>query len=356
MEKNDARGVLKFNESFTDEEYKASKCLSYSIIKDVPDNPEVLITPREEKKEEWFTFGTVVDMLLTESAADIDERIVVNDVIPSDQYKKISDYIIENNLDIDNLTDLQIEEVYVNSGSAVNWKTETKKQKMLENCKSYVDLLTKNKDKLIITTEMFNEATKVAMVFTTHKWTRNLFAPGLEQVHRNFEILYQFKIKYAYKDLLCKSKIDILFIDHNKKVIMPIDVKTGTDTWRQFVRSAIYKYRYCYQAVLYKEGLKSFVNKIKEFKDYEIDDFRFVYVNRLKPIYPVVVKIDEVLHEEIKIMGIHNDLYDLLSLNEIMTDIAAYMKDIDEGKTTFDPFELRETNGEYVIEPTTKYF
>ena len=55
MEEN-LRGLLKKKESFTtEEEYRESNAMSYSIFKDVYDNPEILITPKEDKKEESFS-------------------------------------------------------------------------------------------------------------------------------------------------------------------------------------------------------------------------------------------------------------------------------------------------------------
>jgi hypothetical protein len=362
QESKDLRGVLKLHESFTEEEYWASKCMSYSIIKDVPDNPEVIIKPREQVDKEWLTFGTIVDILLTEPASVVDEKIFINDSVPTEQYKAMADYIIENNIDLTWVIngvgsypgtsgwEEIVEDIYVKSGSKVNWTAPVKRQKLLDNCRSYIELLTTHKDQIIVSTDLFNEATLVAQTFSTHPWTKALFIDEKTQKRNNVEVLYQFKIKYVYEGVQCKSKFDILVVNHNNKVITPVDIKTGSDLPRHFIKTAIFKYKYCYQECLYTEGLKVFIKNIEELKDYTVGDFRFAYVSRLRPAYPIIAKVGELLHNVIKTIGISTDLYELPALDEIMDSIHIYMKDVEEGKTTFEPYELRAKNGEYEVD------
>jgi hypothetical protein len=350
------RGVLKLHESFTEDEYWASKCMSYSIIKDIPDNPEILIKPREQEDKEWLTFGTVVDIILTESASVVDEKLFINDSMPDPQFKSISEYMVANNISIESIpttTDLEIEGLFKQAGSNVNWLPATKRKKVVDECTNYINLLTDHKNQLIITTDMFNEATLVAQTFSTHPWTKALFIDEKTQIRNNIEILYQYKIKYIYEGIQCKSKFDILIVNHNNKVITPIDIKTGSDLPRQFIKSAIFKYKYCYQECLYVEGLKVFLNNIPEFKDYTVGDFRFVYVSRLKPAYPIIAKVEELLHHVIKVVGISTELYELPALDEIFDSIHIYMNDIEKGISTFEPYELRHKNGEYEIDEPT---
>lgn len=343
------KGVIDLYESFSEEEYKSSGCLSYSIIKDVYDNPDILITGPKEKEGEWLTFGTLVDMILTLSQEDLDKSVVVNNSVPSEQFKNISDYIVSNNLDINSLTDSQVEEVYVQSGSLVNWLPDTKRKKMIENCGTYIKLLTENKDKLIVTTDMLQEAIRVADVFSTHRWTKHLFADKTEQEKLGVEILYQLKIKYIYDDLLFKSKIDIVYVDHKKKTITPYDIKTGSDLPRSFASYSIYKYKYCYQAVLYREGLEAFIEEIEPFKGYKVENFKFVYVSRLKPTYPVIVEVPDRIHHHIRDVGMTNGTYEILALADILEAVHSYMEDITNGKTDIEPYDIATNEGQLML-------
>lgn len=346
MEEN-LRGLLKTKESFkTEEEYRESNAMSYSIFKDVYDNPEILTTPRKDKKEEWATFGSLVDMMLTSD--NVDSKIIVNDTVPTDQYKAISDYIIKNSLDIDSLTDLQVEECYTNTESKVNWGIPVKKQKILDNCKSYIDLIKSSENKLIISSDFFNEATLNANVFLTHRWTSHLFMSEVEQKANNIEILYQYKIKYLFLDILFKSMLDVVLINHTEKIIYPYDLKTGSDYPRTFLTNAVYKYKYMYQAALYKEGLQLFIESIPEFAGYKVADFRFVYVSRLKPLYPVILTINPELHYSFMELGL-DFKYNLRSVREIVNALKYYLNKIESGSIKLEPYDLDLNNGEYEL-------
>lgn len=349
MEEN-LRGILQKNESFTTEkEYRESNAMSYSIFKDIYDNPEILITPREEKKEDWFVFGTIVDMLLTGSASEVDDKIIINDTVPTDQYKAIADYLIEYELNVSDLTDEQVEACYTMTGSKVNWGIPVKRQKILDNCVSYIELIKTSKDKIIVSSAIFEEATKIAAVFTGHRWTRDLFMSEVEQKANNIEIIYQYKIKYIVDNILFKSMLDVVVIDHANKIIYPYDIKTGTDYPRVFLRSAVYRYKYMYQAALYRMGLELFIKGIPELEDYEIGNFRFVYVSRIKPNYPVILLINEDIQESFINNGLYSDRYELPSVNEIIWALKHYMTRIELGDTVLEPIDLYRADGEYTL-------
>ncbi len=352
------RGVFKIYESFKDlDSYNSSSCLSYSRIKNIYHSPKSLMEEKKDDDKEWLTFGSLVDLFTTQKDVPIEDRVFVNNKVPSDQFKKISDYILSNdiNTNLSELSDDQIKEIYINSGSQVNWKVETKRQKLLEECGDYLKTLSENKGKMIITGDMFNEATQLASTLMTHKWTKNLFMSEKDQNRNNVEILYQYKIRYMFECMQCKSMLDIIFIDHDMMTISPFDIKTGTDLPEFFATSTIYKYKLIYQACLYREGLEEFCSKIPKFKDYDIQPFRFVYISRLRPEYPKIIKIDDSFHEEIKSMGIEMGSYDFPSLQEVFEAADYYVGQINEGKNPIEPWYLLASNGEETIKRTKIY-
>lgn len=350
---NSVRGVLQKHESFKDEEeYRNTNCMSYSIFKDVFDNPNILIEPREEKKDEWLIFGTLVDKMLMGSPEDLERDIIVNDLVPSEQYKNMCDYIIANDIDIKNISDTQVEEIYLNSGSKVNWGIPVKRQKLQDNCFDYLNLILENKNKTIISSDLFNEATLLAGVFVGHRWSKHLFMSEAEQKAKNVEIIYQYKIKYILQDVLFKSMIDIVYIDHENKKIHLYDVKTGSDHPRAFLKTAVYRYKYMYQAFLYKVGFEDFISYIPEFDEYTIENFEFVYVSRIKPTYPVILVIDEDSHESFFHEGLVDDRYTLPGIAYVLKALKYYLSKIEEGETVLEPFDLVMDDGKYILGPS----
>lgn len=340
------RGLLKLYESFsTEEEYRASKCISYSILKDIHDNPEVLTQEKEPSDKEWFVFGTLTDLLLTSPIQGFDKKVFVNDRVPSEQYKNMADYIVEHDYSILSLTDAQVEEIYEMSGSKVNWGPTVKRQKMFDNCAAYLEVLTKHKGKLIVDSKTYLEANAIAEMVKHHKWTKELFMSEQEQLDNHIEILYQYKIKYIYENLQCKSMIDILMIDHDTKTIFPYDFKTGTDYPGTFIRQSLYKYRYGYQGALYREGLKKFLELHKEFVDYNIDTFKFIYVSRLKPTFPLILEMSNRCHVEFRDTGIDNILYHIPSLTEVLEETEYYLNIINDGQIPTIPYEIDMVGG-----------
>jgi hypothetical protein len=340
------RGLLKLYESFsTEEEYRASKCLSYSIIKDVHDNPEVLTEEREPSDKEWFRFGSLTDLLLTSPIQGFDKKVFVNDRVPSEQYKNMADYIVDHNYSIPDLTDAQVDEIYEQSGSKVNWGPTVKRQRMFDNCAAYLEVLTKHKGKLIVDSKTYLEANAIAEMVKHHKWTKDLFMSEEEQLANHIEILYQYKIKYIYENLQCKSMIDILVVDHDTQTIFLNDFKTGSDYPGTFARHALYKYRYGYQGALYYEGLKKFLLEHIEFHNYNVDPFRFIYVSRLKPTFPLTLEMSRKCHLEFRDEGIDNLLYHIPPLVDIMEEAGYYMNIINEGQVPTTPYELTLSDG-----------
>jgi hypothetical protein len=349
-----SRGLFGLYESFKDdEEYNNSKCLSYSRIKYAYEDPQSLFKDRDSSEKEWFTFGTLVD-IITNPNIKLEDKVLVNNKVPSEQFKKMSEYIMENNIttDLSELSDEDINKIYEESGSKERWLIDTKKKKLISECSDYIKLLIDNREKIIVTTDIFNEAVMMAELIKSHRWSKNLFLSESQQEKDQIELYYQYKIKYLFENMQCKSKLDIIKIDHDLKLISPYDIKTGTDLPIVFVRDALFKYRYCYQGCLYREGLEAFIKKTDTFKDYSIDVFRFVYISRLRPDYPIILQMSDSFHNEVRTLGVETDNYVIPSLEETFEAIDYYFKQIDLGEIPTEPYYLIGTEGEQVMKST----
>lgn len=345
------RGLLKIHESFaSDAEYDGLNCLSYSKVKDIYDNPEILFEERKKDDSEWLLFGTLVDIMLTDEE-HLWDRIIVNDAVPTDQMKKIAEYILKSYPDIEiiNLSDEQIEDCFISTGSASRWTIDTKRKKIFEECAGFVKFLKSSTGKTVVSLDMYNEAEIVANIFRYNEFTKHLFMSEREQLSEHVEILYQFKIKYVFEDLICKSKIDIVYIDHDAETITLYDIKTGSDHPKNFIKHSLYKYKYGYQAALYRHGFAKFIEKIPELNRYKLNTFKFVYVSRVRPYYPVILDISNECIREFESLGVDNFLYEIPSLLEVFEAADYYIKEIDAGKKPYTPLYLVNNKCEYKV-------
>lgn len=77
----------------------------------------------------------------------------------------------------------------------------------------------------------------------------------------------------------------LIIVDHNTKTITPVDLKTSSKSEWDFYKSFI-DWDYQIQARLYWRIIRNVLDKDPVFKDYKLEDYRFIVVNRftLKPL------------------------------------------------------------------------
>ena len=85
-------------------------------------------------------------------------------------------------------------------------------------------------NKVLIKPEMWQHASHTATTLMTHKYTGKYFAhdvPGIE-------IIYQYKFVTTINGYDCKGMLDVLIVNHNAKLIFPVDLKTGESAMQRF--------------------------------------------------------------------------------------------------------------------------
>jgi hypothetical protein len=153
------------------------------------------------------------------------------------------------------------------------------------------------KDKIVsrgknfIKPEMWQHAAHTAATLITHKFTAKYFAHNVPGV----EIIYQYKFDTEVNGYRCKGMLDALVINHDAKLIFPVDLKTGESPCKDF--PMLYTaHRYYVQGALYKEALKSIVEKDFELAGYVVKPFEFVYISKLNPNKPLKFVVAEDMH------------------------------------------------------------
>lgn len=258
------------------EKYFKDPGLSQSELKNLAYHPKYFKNRKENKIEsQALTLGSIVDCLLTENK-NFDKLFIVNEFNkPSGQIGMFVDYV---------LMGLSFDEAY----KKVDFKRKKDTlEKILDvyntsNIQDYIKFLKVGKVKKVITKEEYNTALNVVNSLLTHKFTKDYFNSD------KYDTITQLEIYWEYKKIPCKSKLDIVQIDHKNKIIFPIDVKTTSKSTDEFKDSVI-RYRYDLQSAYYTEALHYWKTYIfKKYIDYSIYNFKFVVENTEYPGTPYV--------------------------------------------------------------------
>lgn len=157
--------------------------------------------------------------------------------------------------------------------------------------KEYFKDKVKCRGKILIKPEMWLQASHTAATLIQHPFTAKYFTTGVPGI----EIIYQYKFDTTVGGKRCKGMLDCLVINHNSKVIIPVDLKTGESPCKDF--PMLYtSHRYYIQGALYREALLTIVSSDFELMGYSVTDFEFVYISKLNPNKPMRFRVSPDMH------------------------------------------------------------
>jgi hypothetical protein len=271
--------------------YRADTALSYSTIaKFAREGFNKLDNLFEKVDTPSLTFGSAVDALITGGQEEFDNNFLVADFpIVSDSVLKIvkaafenykEDYVILS--DIPNEKIIELTELL---SYQLNWKPETRAKVIKEQGNEYYSLMYLAGDKKIIDINTKNLVDMAVDALKTSESTKHYFADN-NVFNNRFVREYQLKFKATLEGVNYRCMSDLLLIDHEKKIVYPIDLKTSSHYEWDFFESFI-QWRYDIQARLYWRIIRHNMDKDPIYKDYILDDYRFIVVNK-KTLTPLV--------------------------------------------------------------------
>lgn len=274
--------------SVTEEEYREDKALSYSNLSTFEREGWRNIEHLFDKKDTpSLTFGSIVDTLMTENFDVFKEKFAVCDFPPiTDNLITVTKYLYTNTRasrlsDIDDATidNAAVVNNYYNNSKYKNYRIKTIK----EQCGEYYSLLVLSKDKKVISTEEYNKAISCVNELRENNATKNYF--NINPFDTNIEKLFQLKFKSEYEDIPVRCMFDLVIVLHDKKLIIPCDLKTSSHYEEDF-QSSFKQWNYMIQAQLYSYILKKNIEKDNYFKDFSIGKYKFIVINKntLAPI------------------------------------------------------------------------
>lgn len=275
-------------------EYRDHPALSYTVLSRYErEGFNNLCHIFDKVESPSITFGSAVDALITGGREEFDKKFFV-----MKENTKLTDSLLNITKELfsigynkyNSLYDFPDDVIYkvINDFKyQSNWKQDSRIKKVREQCDNYYNTLCNSNGKDTIDSVTAEHIYNCVSVLKTHQNT-SFFFNGLGD---DLERWYQLKFKTTLGDIEYKCMVDLLIVDHENKKIYPVDLKTsGYRSWDFF--DSFVHWHYDIQARLYWRIVRDIMDKDKEYKHYDLDDFRFVVIDKEK-LLPLIWKFDD---------------------------------------------------------------
>lgn len=276
----------------TEPEYRQDSALSYSVLsryeREGFNNLDKLFDRIESPS---LQFGQAVDTLITGSEEEFNENFMIAqlDNPPSDTLititKKLFDTWKDGYTDIRDISDDDIVDTIQDIPWNNHWLPKTRAKKIKEDCAAYYKLLYLSEGKTILNTSVYQDVLNTVDKLKSADSTRFYFEDN-NPFNNNIERLYQLKFKATFNEVDYRCMADELIVIHDKKLVVPIDLKTSYKPEWDFYKSFL-EWRYDIQGRLYWRIIRENMNKDPYFKDFKLADYRFIVANK-KTLTPLV--------------------------------------------------------------------
>lgn len=243
----------------------------------------------EEKTH--FILGSGVDVELTGYlGAFFDQYYVMDCQKPSDKILSIVQMVFDAQQRIkpENepymvLTDDNMKEALIMAidfhAYQPKWKPETRLSKVIEEGGAYYSSLIQSMGKQILSLDEFDIIQAIAQSIKNDPTCGKYF--NIPDEDKQHDVYFQKIIRFVHLGVTYECLLDMLVIDHDKKTMQVIDIKTLADYTMMFPTS-MRKRRYDFQVVFYTLAVLFMRNSIPYYKDYEVLNPAFI-VETTKP-------------------------------------------------------------------------
>lgn len=265
----------------SEEQYRENPALSYSLIATYEKGGFASIPHLYDKKEsDALTFGLMVDTIITEGIERFQEKFAVADFkIPSDSIKAVIDWLLEYRTE-ELFEDIPDDVVLATCDLAeyqMRYKAETRLAKIKSEGEDYYNTVRQIGNRKVVSNDVYQEVLAVIGALKGHVQTSKYLQHTKE--NSDVEFLYQQKFSTNLDGLDVRCMFDLLVVNHDKKIIVPIDLKTSSMLEYDFPKKYL-ENRYDLQSRLYCRILKNIIKDDEYFKDFKIGNFRFMVINK----------------------------------------------------------------------------
>lgn len=267
----------------TEETYRADPALSYSTLSKYERSGfNDLNTLFDRIETPSLTFGSAVDSIITGGQKEFDERFIVADfpVMSPSVSTMVKQLFASYHKKYDKLGDIPDKDI-IDLTEIVkfypNWKPQTRAKVIKEQGEQYYRLLYLAKDKTVLDSKLYQDVLNTVEALKTSKATRWYFQD--DSPFENIERLYQLKFKANLNGIMYRCMADLIIINHDAKVVQPVDLKTSSKKEWDFYKSFI-DWRYDIQARLYWRIIRAVMDKDEYFKDFKLLPYKFIVANK----------------------------------------------------------------------------
>lgn len=242
-----------------------------------------------------LSFGSMVDCLITDSEKAFNEQYMVAD-IPSMEpsvepiVKEVYNQFHNSYTNINDIPDAQLMPIISQYGYQQRWKPETRCKVIREKGQYYYQTMFMAGDRTIVTQDTYNKVFACVRALKDSPQTHDYFCE--DNPFDNVERFYQLKFKDTLDGVDYRGMLDLVIVDHTRKIVVPCDLKTSSSREYAFYKSFI-KWQYQLQARLYWKLLRRAMDRDEYFKDFKLVDFRFIVVNNIDNPSPLVWLFDK---------------------------------------------------------------
>lgn len=264
-----------------DSEYFKMKLKSYSKLANFDEHGARAINKEFKSDAAFFSLGHLTEELLQGDKKSLKEKFIITDnVKPSASLGVLADAMIENNA-TENLNTA----VTLSRGLGLwdNVKKEEVYEKKIDIPQFWEYLRLQKTNKILVSHEDYHKAMTMKKGLLESGFTRGIF-----NLTKDEELKYQEVI--IWNKETCKSKLDIIKINHKNKTITPYDLKTTGFDKERFIGS-FYKLRYYIQASMYYDAMEEW--RFNNYPDYKLKPFQFIVVQGEDPTNPMVYTVSD---------------------------------------------------------------
>lgn len=264
--------------------YRADKALSYSTLaRFAREGFAKLDRLFESIDTPSLTFGSAVDALITGGQEEFDANFIVAEFPSiSDNLQTIAKTLFSRySAEYRNVTDIN-DEVLAEVGKEcdfwANDKYKSHRVKLIkEGCQEYYNLMYAAGSKKVLSTKTRDNVMLAVKTLKEDLATKFYFAK--DNPFDGIQRFYQLKFKATLEEIDYRCMADLIVVDHKKKTIQPVDLKTSSHNEWNFFESFI-QWGYQIQARLYWRIIVDNVRRHKEFDGYTVLPYKFIVINR----------------------------------------------------------------------------
>lgn len=276
----------------SEKDYRADPALSYSTLaKFERGGFSSLPTLFDKIESPSLQFGSLVDTLMTGTEDEFNNLYMIAqlETPPSDTLitivKKLFSVWKEGYSDIRDIPDDTVIDTIQDIQWNNHWLPKTRAKKIKEDCAAYYKLMYIANGRTIISSYTYQDALNCVDKLKSAPSTRFYFEQD-NVFDDNIQRFYQLKFKATLNGVDYRCMPDLIVVLNDKKLVVPVDLKTSSKPEYDFYKSFI-EFRYDCQARLYWHIVRHNMDKDDYFRDFKLANYKFIVINK-KSLNPLV--------------------------------------------------------------------